>query len=125
MSVGDILTGDVTSVVSFGAFVKLPTGEEGLVHISEIADEYVTDINAFVKVGDTVEVKYLGPNEKGKAELSMKKAKRKASKPAAPKKPRNNEFEDRLNQFLKKSEEKQIDIRRNLKIKQGISKKRR
>ena len=125
MSAGDILTGDVTSVVSFGAFVKLPTGEEGLVHISEIADEYITDINAFVKVGDTVEVKYLGPNEKGKAELSMKKAKRKASKPAAPKKPRNNEFEDRLNQFLKKSEEKQIDIRRNLKIKQGISKKRR
>lgn len=125
MSVGDILTGDVTSVVSFGAFVKLPTGEEGLVHLSEIADEYITDINAFVKVGDTVEVKYLGSNEKGKAELSMKKAKRKASKPAAPKKPRNNEFEDRLNQFLKKSEEKQIDIRRNLKIKQGISKKRR
>ena len=138
--IGQILEGDVTHVAAFGAFVKFPDGEEGLVHISEIAYEFVTDINQFVKAGDKVKVKVLGRNQKGKLELSIKRTQPKVQQepafvpsaaaevePAsfAPRKTKNSAFEDRLSQFLKQSEEKQIDLRRNLKNKQGISKKRK
>ena len=69
---GKIVEGDVTNVTNFGAFVKLQNGEEGLVHISEIANEFVQDINQFIEVGNKVKVKVLGKNTKGKLELSIK-----------------------------------------------------
>jgi S1 RNA binding domain protein len=123
----DIVSGEVTNVTNFGAFVKVEAGEEGLVHISEIANEFVKDINEFVKVGDIIKVKVLGRNNKNKLELSIKKATEgEAPEPLfIKKKSSDNTFEDKLSQFLKRSEEKQIDIRRNLKQKQGISKKKR
>jgi S1 RNA binding domain protein len=126
--IGTVLEGDVTHITTFGAFVKLPDGEEGLVHISEIANEYVTDISKFVNVGDHVSVKVMARNQKNKLELSIKRAKEDFEEDAGlfvAKKSKNAAFEDRVTLFLKKSEEKQIDIRRNLKNKQGITKKRR
>ena len=99
-----------------------------MVHISEIANEFITDINNFVKVGDKVKVKILARNGKNKLELSIKQAKEKDVSEKVlfiHKKTKNSNFEDKLNSFLKKSEEKQVDIRRNLKNKQGISKKKR
>ena len=54
----------VNSITNFGAFVKLENGEEGLIHISEIANEFVTDINQFVKLGETIKVKVLTRNQK-------------------------------------------------------------
>ena len=51
---GKILTGKVTGVSNFGAFVDLGEGVTGLVHISEISTAYVKDINDHVKVGDTI-----------------------------------------------------------------------
>ena len=53
---GKILKGKVTGITNFGAFVDLEGGATGLVHISEISNEYVKDINDHVKVGDVVEV---------------------------------------------------------------------
>lgn len=125
--ISKIVEGKVTHVASFGAFVKLENGEEGLVHISEVANEYVTDINEFVTAGEPITVKVLGRNQKGKLELSIRKAKGAEEKPTLflKRKTQNSDFESKISQFLKKSEEKQIDVRRNLKNKQGISKKRR
>ena len=71
---GKILTGKVTGVTKFGAFVELEGGETGLVHISEISLDYVNDINDHVKVGDSVEVKVLPSEKKGKIGLSIKQA---------------------------------------------------
>lgn len=124
---GSIIQGNVTSVAPFGVFVRIHTGEEGLVHISEIANEYITDINSVLKVGDKVTVRVLGRNEKKKLDFSIKQAKVKEPEPSLfiRSKSRNAGFEDRLTSFLKKSEEKQIDIRRNLKNKQGVSKRRK
>ena len=59
ISKGQILEGTVTGITKFGAFVELSTGETGLVHISEVADSYVNDVNEFLKVKDTVKVKVL------------------------------------------------------------------
>ena len=125
--IGKVTVGEVTNVTNFGAFIRLGNGEEGLVHISEIANEYVTDIHNFVSVGDKVDVKVISRNNKNKLDLSMKQTKEKEPEPALflHRKSKNSNFEDKLGQFLKRSEEKQIDIRRNLKQKQGITKKRK
>ena len=54
--VGTVLEGKVTSITKFGAFVALEGGKSGLVHISEIANAYVNDVNDYLKVGDAVKV---------------------------------------------------------------------
>jgi S1 RNA binding domain protein len=126
--IGKIVDGEVTNVTNFGAFVRMAESqEEGLVHISEVANEFITDIDKFVKVGDKVQVKVMSRNSKGKLELSIKRTKEKEEKPSLfiNKKTKDTSFEDKMSQFLKRSEEKQIDIRRNMKNKQGISKKRK
>ena len=131
--IGNVYEGTVTNITNFGVFVKLPNNEEGLVHISELANEFVTDINQYVSLGEQVSVKVLGRNNKNKLDFSMKQAIASDAPQTEPQKPdlflynksKNPNFEDKLGQFLKKSEEKQIDIRRNLKQKQGIVKKRR
>lgn len=124
---GDIITGQITHVADFGAFMVLADGKDGLVHISEIANEFVKDINQFVKVGDTVKVKVMGLNKQGKYELSMKRTEEEEEKPAMflHTKSSDDNFEDKITSYMKRSEERQVDIRRNLKKKQGIAKRRR
>ena len=72
LEVGTILEGKVTGITKFGAFVQLPGGASGLVHISEIANAYVSDVNDYLKMGDAVKVKVIGINEAGKINLSIK-----------------------------------------------------
>ena len=123
---GNVITVEVTSIADFGVFVKCSNGEEGLIHISEVANEFVTNINKYVTVGQKVQVKVLGRNKKSKLEFSIKKVSEDKPKKALfiRSSSENKEFEDVLTKFLKKSDEKQVDIRRNLKKKQGISKKK-
>lgn len=56
---GEIIDGKVQGITTFGAFIELPGGLVGLVHISEIADTYVKDVKDYVKEGDSVKVKVL------------------------------------------------------------------
>ena len=74
LEIGAIQEGKVTGITKFGAFVLLPGGKSGLVHISEIANAYVNDVNDYLKVGDAVKVKILSVNEAGKINLSIKQA---------------------------------------------------
>jgi S1 RNA binding domain protein len=67
--------GIVVKIVPFGAFVKIDTNEVGLVHISEISDTYVKDVNQFLKEGDKITVRVIGRNKDGKLNLSIKAAK--------------------------------------------------
>ena len=67
VEVGAVVEGTVTGITKFGAFVSLPDGRSGLVHISEIANTYVNDVNEFLKLGDKVKVRVLaaeGPDRK-------------------------------------------------------------
>ena len=68
------MDGTVSSIAKFGAFVNLPERRSGLVHISEIASEYVADVNDFLQVGQTVKVKVLAITPEGKINLSIKRA---------------------------------------------------
>ena len=87
IEVGAILDGTVSSIAKFGAFVNLPERRSGLVHISEIASEYVADVNDFLQVGQTVKVKVLAITPEGKINLSIKRAQPEPEKPA-PRAPR-------------------------------------
>ena len=72
LAVGEIVEGKVTGITKFGAFVSLGNGKTGMVHISEIAHAYVSDINEHLTVGQDVKVKIIAM-EGGKINLSIKK----------------------------------------------------
>ncbi len=72
--VGSILDGKVTGITKFGAFVSLPGGKSGLVHISEIAYTYVNDVHDHLQEGQQVKVKVIGIDENNRINLSIKKA---------------------------------------------------
>lgn len=119
---GSILEGVVTGITNFGAFIELPGGETGLVHISEIASVYVKDINEFLKLNDKVKVKVISVDPRGKIGLSIKQA-----NPSAPSGGgRNNHrrkfepsFEDKLAKFMKESDERLQNLRRSTDAKRG------
>ena len=72
LTVGAILEGKVKSITNFGAFVALPENKTGMVHISEVANAYVSDIRQHLTEGQDVKVMVIG-NENGKINLSIKR----------------------------------------------------
>ena len=72
--VGAVYTGTVTGIKEFGAFVEYAPGKEGLVHISKIAKERIEKVEDVLKLGDTVKVKYMGLDKKGRMDFSIKDA---------------------------------------------------
>ena len=72
LTVGMIVEGKVKSLTKFGAFITLPDGSTGMVHISEVAHTYVNDIHDHLHEGDTVKVMIIGM-ENGKTNLSIKR----------------------------------------------------
>ena len=72
LTVGAILEGKVKSITNFGAFVALPENKTGMVHISEVANTYVSDIRAHLTEGQDVKVMVIG-TENGKINLSIKR----------------------------------------------------
>jgi len=118
--------GVITGITKFGAFVELPGGTTGLVHISEIADEYVKDINDFFKKSDKVKVKVLSVENNGKVGLSIRKAakdyvpnKKDSSKKGKSAKVDKASFEDKMSRYLKESDERLMDLKRNTESKRG------
>ncbi len=71
--IGNIYDGKVTRVKPFGALVSLPSGQQGLVHISHISNKFIENIDEHIKVDDEVKVKLLAIEEDGKKiSLSIK-----------------------------------------------------
>lgn len=132
--VGAVLEGKVSGVTKFGAFVNLPGGKSGLVHISEIANTFVSDVAQYVSVGQTVKVKVIGING-DKINLSIKRAEESEEAPRRrapqqhaeqqsrptkqPQQPsgqvaaptEDQAFEDKLKQFMKDSDSRIADKR--------------
>ena len=90
LTVGDILEGKVKSITNFGAFIALPENKTGMVHISEVANAYVSDIRAHLTEGQDVKVMVIGL-ENGKVNLSIKRLQPKAPRENAPKREFSNE----------------------------------
>lgn len=120
VQVGDIVEGKVTGITNFGAFIELPEGQTGLVHISEIAEVYVKDVRDFLKQNDPVKVKVISVEPRGKIGLSIKQVFARPAPRPIRKKPEPS-FEDKLTRFLKDSDERQLNLRRNTDAKRGGS----
>ena len=120
LAVGEIHEGVVTGITKFGAFVELPGGITGLIHISEVADTYVKDVNDFLKEKQQVKVKVINIGDDGKIGLSIKQLVAPKNKPNRNRpKGREISFEDKMAKFLKESDERQQDLRRNTESKRG------
>lgn len=133
IEIGSKVQGKVTGITNFGAFVELPGGTTGLVHISEVADSYVKDVNDHLKVGDQIEVKVISVKD-GKTSLSIKKTidkpeghsqrqgrdgkNSKAYRSKGSFKPKES-FEDKMATFLKSSEENLSTLKRSTESKRG------
>ena len=74
LKVGDIVEGKITGITSFGVFADIGDGKSGMVHISEVARNYVSDIKEHVKENDVVKMKVLNIGQDGKISLSIKRA---------------------------------------------------
>ncbi len=127
LEVGQILEGTVSGIAHFGAFIVLPNGKTGLVHISEVADAYVKDIKEFLKENDHVKVKVLSMDDKGKIALSIRQAQPRTSSPSSRDHHRERDrrassqasFEDKMQRFMRDSEDRLQDLKRNTESKRG------
>lgn len=135
LEVGTVFEGKITGITKFGAFVELPEGKTGMVHISEVASTFVKEINDFVKKDQVVKVKVISIGEGGKVALSMKKAEeteRQGNRSNAfVKRPGNfdwqsgrkaddaDNFEDMMSKFKKASDEKMSDLKKYTESKRG------
>lgn len=117
LEAGTIHEGLVVKITHYGAFVELPDGKSGLVHISEIADTYVKDVRDYLKEQERVKVKVLGYNDKGKLDLSVKQALDPSERQARVR--AKASFDEKLAKFLKESEERLLDLKRNTEAKRG------
>ena len=141
LEVGSVVEGKVKTLTKFGAFVELPDGSTGMVHISEVASTYVKEITDFVSEGQEVKVKVLNIDESGKISLSMKQVPGVAEKPQprernfkrrdrgtpnvwnGPKQTQtdspNISFEEMMSKWKSSSEEKMADLKRSSDSKHG------
>jgi S1 RNA binding domain protein len=106
---GDVVQGIVTKITKYGAFFKLPDNNTGLCHISEVSNDYVKDVNDYLKEEQEVKVKVLNVKDDGKIELSIKALIKKSPvntrrTPPVKEKPKES-FENMLSDFLKNSED--------------------
>lgn len=133
LNVGEIVEGKITGITNFGVFVDLGEGKSGMVHISEVARTYVSDIKEYFKINDVVKMKVLTVGEDGKISLSIKRALEPEKKPEkrqnnerrsysapkidnsytwTPKKAESASFEEMMNRFKQTSDEKFSDLKR-------------
>ena len=129
LTVGAVLEGKVKSITNFGAFIALPENKTGLVHISEVANAYVSDVREHLTEGQDVKVMVIGA-ETGKINLSIKRLEAKPQREAAPRRegapnraPRSAPtpppapktadqlFEEKLKAFMSESDSKLSSVR--------------
>lgn len=140
IEVGSIVEGKVTGITKYGAFVALPEGKTGMIHISEVSAEFVREIRDFLTENQQIRVKIINIDESGKIALSLKRARAdEDAKKAAPPAPASwstaqkkrpattgDPFEDMMSRFKVESDEKISDLRKSVDSKRaspGFSRK--
>jgi len=117
--VGAILPGKITGITKFGAFVTVAPGKSGLVHISEIAGTYVSDVREHLTEGQDVLVKVIGVDQNGRMNFSIKSAAAfRATEPKRPQQAKQSflsepSFEDKLKRFMQDSDNKMSGLKFN------------
>lgn len=139
LEIGNKASAKVTSITKFGAFIKLETGESGLVHISEVSDSFINNVSDVLNIGDVVDVKVVAIAPDGKISFSIRQASQKkvsakeqVSKCLEPKQERRlpkfsepvktkktEDFDALMSAFLKDSDERLLSLKRNTEGKRG------
>lgn len=139
IEVGTKVSGKISGITNFGAFIDLGAGKTGLVHISEISNNYVKDINEVLKVGEAVEVKVMSVGNDGKIGLSIRRVNEEAvekvagpprkeftrpprkefRKPNVQAAPKKDDFDSLMSSFLKDSDDRLSSLKRNTEGKRG------
>src|SRR5512132_759275 len=119
--VGAVVSGTVARLAPYGAFIKLETGETGLVHISEIDRNYVRSVEEHLRIDDQVTVKVVGIKDDGKIDLSIKQAAPdwQPERPRPRRAAKDPEFEQKLKRFMRSSEERLVDVKRQREGRRG------
>ena len=146
---GQVVRGTVVRLMNYGVLVRIEDGSTGLVHISEIDNNFVRDVADYFQVNDPVVVKVLAFGDRGKIELSVKQAVGQApiaiegaaesaaaaeqgenrpalspSEAAASRREARESFESKMSDYMRSSGERLADIKRNIEIKRGGKKVR-
>lgn len=140
LEIGTILEGTVTGLTNFGAFVSLPDGKNGMVHISEVSTQFIKDIKEHLSEGQQVKVKVISIGDDGKIGLSIRRA-NEDEKPKRQQKPRGNRqpnvwqgqqksnpdeklsFEDMMAKFKQESDEKMSAFKKSSDSRYSISRR--
>ncbi len=140
LEIGTIVEGTVTGLTNFGAFVSLPDGKSGMVHISEVSTQFVKDIKDHLSEGQQVKVKVISVGDDGKIGLSIRKA-MEEEKPKRQPKPRGNRppnvwqgqqknetneklsFEDMMAKFKQESDEKMSAFKKSSDSRYSVSRR--
>ena len=134
VEVGQVLRGTVVRILDYGALVRLDEGSTGLVHISEIDNTFVRDVNDYFQINDSVIVKVLAIGDRNRIELSTKQAKGQEvqeveggavdggvapapAEMAAARREARASFDQKMDQFMRDSGERLADIKRNIEYK--------
>lgn len=141
---GQVVRGTVVRLMNYGVLVRIEDGSTGLVHISEIDNNFVRDVADYFQVNDPVIVKVLAFGERGKIELSVKQAVGQApitiegvsdaddagtsseeraalspSEAAAARREARESFESKMSDYMRSSGERLADLKRNIELKRG------
>lgn len=131
LQVGEIIEGKVTGIKKFGAFVLLPCGTTGMVHISEVSNQYIQELSDVLKEGQSVRVKVMNIAPDGKVALSIKQTQEapppksvradsgKVWQPKTAQASGNLSFEEMMSRFKVQSEEKISDLKRVTEARRG------
>lgn len=135
IEIGELIEGKVSGIKPFGAFVDLPENKSGMIHISEVAQGYVKNINDYLSIGDIVTVKVIKLTDDGKINLSLRHEQvpqeSKGVEPSKTEEPRTSrsepekkqqsvdDFDRMMSQFLKDSEDRLTSLKRSTEGKRG------
>lgn len=122
IKIGDTLNGVVEHIAPYGAFVRLESGQKAMIHISELSHGYVKKVEDILEVGQKITARVIKIDEKNRIDLSMKVVQSREPHPPVSHQ-REEDFEKKLSNFLKFSDEKIADL--NNKTKETRSNKRR
>ena len=108
--VGDLMDCKVEQIMPYGAFVRLPTGQKGMIHISELSFNFVKKVEDVLSLQQNVKARVIKIDEKGRIDLSLKKVEERPFVQASLSRDERDIFEKKMASFLKTSEAKIADL---------------
>ena len=119
LEIGQVVEAKILRLMPFGALVEIGEGTTGLIHISEIAHEFIRNIGEYLSPGDVVQAKIIGVREPGKFQLSLKALTEPSPETSHARRPVTPELESKISRFMKEAQERLSDLKKRREGKKG------